>query len=1119
MRLGNSAANQKLQYIKRGIALFFLSLLSAFPASGQRFPIQVFNEGNGLPTTTVHSLAQDKDGYLRAACRNGIARYDGRKWRHFSLDDGLETPHFQNIRADLNSEIWAATSAHEYTLARYRDGRWHHIPQKFPIAMLRTFFQFQLLDVDGQTVPTVGLSESGLWLYRNHAWHFEDPKKAVPHRVFHSMSSFRGKIILATDRGPLIYDGKQYDTRYMDQLPEDRKFTLAASFEILPNGNRRLWILGETWLGYLQAGRYVEVDRVPPPVHQSSYTQSKILSDGRNGIFFGTESTLRHYDIQSKQIHELGIQTGFPGDGATALLLDREKILWIASMRGLTRIANRAFSNYYQEDGLLENEVSAAIEWEPGVMLLGHNRGITLWDKDGIRTLPTPNTNNKRGVIRVMDIRHGPENSVLIALSSGGVMRLNRDWTREVFPVPDDVWQMVTIYHDRMRRTLWVGGNSGLFVLEGGAYRTVETPFGTRLYIRRIIPGIDGQLLIPTGRHGLVTYDGDWHQYRGQGLPENNTYSTYQDTSGRIWVGNLRGLFIARDDRLVRSTDSSFFLERSIYFLLGDQQGGLWAGTDSGFFHLQPGKRPRQYSVPQGLPGFETNRAAGLIDHRGNLWVGTDQGLSRFTPSAVPPVPPPPLIGFDGLYINQRRFPTDQPLRLMDWRSDLTFHYRAVTMMDSLGVQFQSRLEGYEDQWSEPFASDDRKARFINLPAGSYRFHIRARLEGESWSNPITTAPVRIPKPVTRQWWFRSLSAAFLLVLIYLGVDYATSKRMSKKLENLVGERTARLEEKIVEHQAAEARYQELNRELDARVRERTAAMEAMQKDLMESAHYAGMAEIATSVLHNVGNILNSISTAGYLLNETLEKSAVSTLERANEILALHVDDFAAFLQNDPRAPNLLKMYLSLGTRFKSENHKLREQLGHLMNRIQTIKDVVSQQHNYTSNVYQSEEVNLEGQIETALTILEEGMAAHGVKVHVQCEEVPLVRVQKTKLIHTLVNILKNAREAVQMTGSQGGSIQVRLYRDKSMVVLSIQDTGIGIEPENLPRIFTHGFTTKKTGHGFGLHSCANAMKEMNGTIEALSEGKGKGATFVLKFPLMVPVESPKAYRSTQAAS
>jgi signal transduction histidine kinase len=115
--------------------------------------------------------------------------------------------------------------------------------------------------------------------------------------------------------------------------------------------------------------------------------------------------------------------------------------------------------------------------------------------------------------------------------------------------------------------------------------------------------------------------------------------------------------------------------------------------------------------------------------------------------------------------------------------------------------------------------------------------------------------------------------------------------------------------------------------------------------------------------------------------------------------------------------------------------------------------------------------------------------------------DVPEILVEKHKVLQILVNLIRNAKYACEESDTPDKLLTVRIINGDNRVRITVEDNGVGIPPENLARIFSHGFTTRKNGHGFGLHSGALAAQELGGCLTALSEGPGRGATFTLELP------------------
>ena len=274
--------------------------------------------------------------------------------------------------------------------------------------------------------------------------------------------------------------------------------------------------------------------------------------------------------------------------------------------------------------------------------------------------------------------------------------------------------------------------------------------------------------------------------------------------------------------------------------------------------------------------------------------------------------------------------------------------------------------------------------------------------------------------------------------------------------------------------------------------------------DLVKAARAAGMSEIATGVLHNVGNVLNSVNVSATLVAERARGSSTADLRQVMDALRPEADDLAAFIARDPRGKHLYPLLDSLSEQLASEQETILCEVRSLCDGIQHIKELVQAQQGHAGRAGVRELVSLGEQIEAALAITGQAMPA-GAKIEIQreIEELAPAAVDRHRVMEVLVNLIQNARQSVIEAEARPARIWLRLERvSTDRVRIEVRDNGVGIRPENLARVFTHGFTTKKTGHGFGLHASANAATEMGGKLTAHSDGPGRGATFVFELPL-----------------
>ena len=282
--------------------------------------------------------------------------------------------------------------------------------------------------------------------------------------------------------------------------------------------------------------------------------------------------------------------------------------------------------------------------------------------------------------------------------------------------------------------------------------------------------------------------------------------------------------------------------------------------------------------------------------------------------------------------------------------------------------------------------------------------------------------------------------------------------------------------------------------------------LELLNRRLLESSRHAGMAEVATGVLHNVGNVLNSVNVSSTLICDQVRNSKASRLKDVVLLLNRNTDNLGQFIVHDPKGKIIPGYLNSLSDRLAAEQADLLKELELLTKNIEHIKEIVAMQQNYARVSGIIESLAIKNLVEDALQMNAAAMARHGILVARDFDEVPVIAVDKHKILQILVNLIRNAKYAIDAAAKRDKRIHISIrMNDRQKVEISVKDNGIGIAAENLTRIFSHGFTTKRDGHGFGLHSGALAGKEMGGSLTGYSDGPGHGATFVLELPLSPP--------------
>jgi PAS domain S-box-containing protein len=294
-------------------------------------------------------------------------------------------------------------------------------------------------------------------------------------------------------------------------------------------------------------------------------------------------------------------------------------------------------------------------------------------------------------------------------------------------------------------------------------------------------------------------------------------------------------------------------------------------------------------------------------------------------------------------------------------------------------------------------------------------------------------------------------------------------------------------------------------------LKEAQTKIEEVQIQLVAAARMAGMAEIATNVLHNVGNVLNSVNISAGLVSTRLRNSKLRGLARSVALMEEHADDLGGFLTQDARG-RLLPAYLrELARTLEQEHEAIIMELDALGHSVDHIKQVIATQQSYAGTPRMVELMNLNDLVNDALRMNSDALTRHKVEVAKDFATLPALRLDRHRTLQILVNLIGNAKQALDSVSDRvpritlGAGIADLAYG--RVLRITVADNGEGIAPENLTRVFSHGFTTRKDGHGFGLHSCVLAAQEMGGALSARSNGAGQGATFTLDIPVDLPTD------------
>jgi signal transduction histidine kinase len=549
---------------------------------------------------------------------------------------------------------------------------------------------------------------------------------------------------------------------------------------------------------------------------------------------------------------------------------------------------------------------------------------------------------------------------------------------------------------------LWLGGPSGLGMVHDGQYRDFTAADGYTSNGAFAVCELPDGKILTGGREKLLAYD------------------------GKAWSTVFDGI-----DRL-----------RTIFF---DHNGLLWVAAGSGIYRYHEGAWINN-TIDDGLPS--TIGATIFEDSQGHIWAGTETGMARYTPEVDTAAPR----AFVPAQSNLSQVGSDGRINFMfsgvdEWKQTLAER-----------LMFSWRVD--DEKWSSFLAT--RTAAFEKLRPGQHRFEARAMDRAGNIGEPASLN-FSVVRPVWQEPWFIALIALFTgAVVTQTTRVFVRERRLRKSNEALADE--------IEGHRRTEAALKEKTTRLELEIVERMRMEQEVKKThaaLMLASREAGMAEVATSVLHNVGNVLNSVTTSATLAVEKIKSFKIGSLVKVADLITgnTRTPDFLAADERGKKIPDYLK---ALSADLASGQQESTRELESLRQNIDHIKDIVSMQQNYARLGGISEQLKVSELVEDALRMNTAGLKAEGIKLVRDYQKDAVIEVDRHKVLQILVNVLGNAKQACKDSGRPDKEVIMRIRQGEGPERIEIQviDNGVGIPPENLSKIFNHGFTTRKDGHG-----------------------------------------------------
>jgi PAS domain S-box-containing protein len=1122
------------RWANRAFALILALLLWPIPATAYRYHIHTYGEADGLPNQAVYGIDQTPDGRIWLATRKGLVAYDGLTWTSVMPESADIESGLRGVVVDEGGRIWIANLLTPAQVSWYEDGNWHRLPP--------TPEQSRGLDVDrfdaatapdGSAWVTITTSDRRLLVWEGGSWTVHDlgPQIGTVYAIRHQGGSF----LLASAKGLWVLP---MEPGAKPQLDPGREARPCYGLAVATDGG--LWIVEDGAAVYRGPNGREEVHEFPQlSMGHNTYGVSATV-DPRGGLYVGTPWQLIHY--HPDRGHEvLGRESGLAAEGAEALFADREGNVWVGAMRGLSNIVSRQLRTLDHRQGLLDDEVSAILRLRDGRMLLGHEHGLTLLE-DPPRPLRLNVNRHLRS--RLMDLVEAKDGTIWAAMDRHGLARITPagdvDWHRPPAGPSGAVYTVIIDSED----TLWIGGGDGLGRMVDDRFEPVPLPVrsnGHIPFVRRLSTASDGGIYIMTGRDGVFhLLDGVFRTWDKSSSPGGlSAYCALERPDGTTWVGTAAGIRRLGDGRLDPVTDLEPILRRPVYAMKSDRAGRVWLGTDEGL-RIWDGEILTSIRVGDGLAGSEINRDGLWLDHDGSMWVGTDRGVTRFEVDYLAEPRALPLVEFTGFDIDGSWIPDGQPQQRRGPLSILVAHFRGISFVDEARIRYRTWLEGFEADWQPLTSAPQRQLRYTNIPPGRYRFHVQAvGMHGEE-SSIAVSSPLTVVPPIWRTWWFLTGVAVLGVGLIGVVMALVIGRRNEHRLERLVQERTARLNEMEQTARAESARMSTTLQSISDGVlavdrggrlvlanRAATAMLGEEADQLVGRALdelLPTLAGIETTTAAPVVVRHQSRGNGEMALEATVAPLGMPVRKSSGKVIALRdITDRCRFEEEMARAQRLESLGVLAGGIAHDFNNLLAVVLGNTS--LLEMADLSAANLDAVSRIRLSSEKarSLTQQLltfarggeprlePTPLGPLIDDMIAlvmSGANATCRCDlqdDLRPAMIDADQVGQVLGNLLINSCQAMPDGGEitiTGRNLPVApdWLEAGDYVELGVSDEGPGLPEEGRERIFEPFYTTKPDGNGLGLAVAYSVARRHGGGLTAGASPSG-GATFTLVLP------------------
>ncbi|MDD5363017.1 MAG: PAS domain S-box protein [Ignavibacteria bacterium] len=1132
--------------------IFLFILLSLIPdiTLSQYYCVQKYNVDNGLKSRIIFDAAQDSSGMIWFATNFGVSVYDGYEFKNFSSKDNLPQVSYRKVRIDSKGFVWVLPSFDYDTILNYnyKDGRWNKFPPVNSSVAINPaeFTSFDVIYKDNVPCILVGTID-GLYFYEGN-WKKLNNSDNPPLNVIRNIFTNSGKYYICSDGGMYTFDGINFD--YSPVEITNGKPVYAGYNQITEDGKFKIWILENNRMGYLMDGKYYPVS-ASFTLPNTFILQFYNISATKDYVIFGNEWSKYITELSSLATKELSIKNGFTTDGMSSALVDRENNIWITDTRGVDKINYLDVESYNGYNGLFDFEVTAIIEKKSGEIVLGHNSGMTVYDRKEFRKIDF--VNNKEYIYhssRVQDMCLDANDNVWLAATRMGLGKYKNNGSVEWYKTPGSV-NCNSVMFDKKGNILALT-SGGVCILKNNKLEKYIPQDKFKNSYRKIyeiddayyVVGLSGAFKI---KDGVVTE----LSYPGNSLPPN-IYTLYRMNGERILAGASDGIYEINGTNITKSTE--FVFNSPVYVIKGDLHNHLWIGTNYGIVKYKNKDSFKRYKKDNGLAGDEINRSAVITDKYGVVWVGTETGVSRLNENHDINIVPRVLMQYvtDN---KDKEYNLNDNIEIENTNNTLLFSFRGISYINEKLMTYRIRLEGCDNDWITLTQSEIGNVRYTNLKPGEYKFLVSVKNEGSDWSPVFASGTISILRPFYLKWWFLLLNLFVLFFIYTVLTNIKIVKSYNKKLNREIEVKKI-IERALTESEGKYRAVVEQTKEgivlFDVEtlfVKESNNSYEKMLGYTKEEMRELNIYDVVDLDKSSIDLFIDRIKREGSFfvgdrchikkdgtklpvevyvtLIEYLGKKAMCVLarditdrktneeilRRNNEELEKAIaskDKFFSIVAHDLKSPfqGLVGYTELMSSNYSNFTEEERMNFAKDLNSVsknlfQLVNNLLQWSQLQTNRMkYHPESFHIFELIQNAEHTYETNFEQKEIKFDNQISRDAEIYADKMMTDIIFRNLISNSLKF----SNKGGVISLSSETNGDYELISVKDEGVGIPNEIIPKLFdiTSKYTTKGTeeedGTGLGLILCSEMAELNKGKISVISTW-GKGSVFTVKLP------------------